>query len=39
LIPNKIEPAITSKTKAILPVHYSGHPVELDYIYDIDEKI
>jgi len=36
--PNKIEPAITSKTKAILPVHYSGHPVELDYIYDIAKK-
>jgi dTDP-4-amino-4,6-dideoxygalactose transaminase len=36
--PNKIENAITSKTKAILPVHYSGHPVELDYIYDIAKK-
>ncbi len=36
--PNKIESAITSKTKAILPVHYSGHPVELDYIYDIAKK-
>ena len=36
--PKKIESAITSKTKAILPVHYSGHPVELDYIYDIAKK-
>ncbi|ACI18597.1 DegT/DnrJ/EryC1/StrS family aminotransferase [Dictyoglomus thermophilum] len=36
--PNKIESAITNKTKAILPVHYSGHPVELDTIYDIAEK-
>ncbi len=35
---NKIESAITKKTKAILPVHYSGHPVELDAIYEIAER-
>lgn len=36
--PNKIEAAITKKTKAILPVHYSGHPVDLDPIYEIAEE-
>lgn len=36
--PLKIEKAITSKTKAILPVHYAGHPVELDTIHAIAEK-
>jgi dTDP-4-amino-4,6-dideoxygalactose transaminase len=30
--PLKVEAAITSKTKMILPVHYAGHPVELDSI-------
>jgi len=36
--PDKIEAAITPSTKAILPVHYSGHPVELDSIYEIASK-
>jgi len=27
--PDLIEEAITKKTKAIVPVHYSGHPAEL----------
>ncbi|MBM7581717.1 dTDP-4-amino-4,6-dideoxygalactose transaminase [Caldicoprobacter guelmensis] len=36
--PEKIERAITPRTRAIIPVHYSGHPVELDYIYEIAEK-
>lgn len=36
--PSKIESAITRRTKAILPVHYSGHPVDLDTIYKIAEK-
>lgn len=26
----RVERAITSRTKAILPVHFAGHPVELD---------
>jgi dTDP-4-amino-4,6-dideoxygalactose transaminase len=30
--PVKVEAAITSKTRMILPVHYAGHPVELDSI-------
>lgn len=36
--PDKIEDAVTAKTKAIMPVHYSGHPVDLDAIYDIAER-
>ena len=36
--PDKIEDAVTTKTKAIMPVHYSGHPVDLDAIYDIAER-
>jgi dTDP-4-amino-4,6-dideoxygalactose transaminase len=31
----KIEAAITPRTKAIIPVHYSGHPVELDAILEL----
>jgi len=33
--PKNIEKAITPKTRAILPVHYSGHPVDLDPIYEL----
>ncbi|MBC7363279.1 MAG: DegT/DnrJ/EryC1/StrS aminotransferase family protein [Candidatus Aminicenantes bacterium] len=36
--PLKIEKAITPRTKAILPVHYSGHPVELDAINEIARR-
>lgn len=34
----KIEAAITSRTKAILPVHFAGIPVDLDPIYAIAKK-
>lgn len=30
--PNRIEDKIGPKTKAILPVHYAGHPVDIDAI-------
>ncbi|MDR2646337.1 MAG: DegT/DnrJ/EryC1/StrS family aminotransferase [Holosporaceae bacterium] len=33
--PNHIYDACTSKTKAIMPVHYAGMPVDLDPIYEI----
>lgn len=33
--PVKVREAITSKTRAILPVHYTGHPVEMDSIMSI----
>jgi dTDP-4-amino-4,6-dideoxygalactose transaminase len=34
----QIEDAITEKTKAIMPVHFAGIPVDLDPIYAIAEK-
>jgi perosamine synthetase len=33
--PVEIEKAITSKTKAIIPVHLYGHPADMDSILDI----
>ena len=33
--PDKIENSITDKTKAIIPVHYAGHPCEMDEIMKI----
>ena len=33
-----IEDAITERTKAILPVHYSGQPAEMDTIMDIAHR-
>jgi len=33
--PNKIEEAITPKTKAIIPVHFAGQPCEMDKILEI----
>ncbi|MDC0253342.1 DegT/DnrJ/EryC1/StrS family aminotransferase [Bacteriovoracales bacterium] len=35
---NKVEEAITEKTKAIMPVHYSGQPVEMDKLLKIANK-
>ncbi len=34
----QIEKAITSKTKAIIPVHYGGQPCDLDEINDIAKR-
>lgn len=36
--PNKIESAITPKTKAIIPVHIGGCPANMDKILDIAKK-
>lgn len=33
-----IEEAITSKTKAIMPVHFAGHPCDMDKIMDLAKK-
>jgi dTDP-4-amino-4,6-dideoxygalactose transaminase len=33
--PIAVERAITPRTKAILPVHYGGHPVDLDEVMDL----
>jgi len=30
--------AITPRTKAIIPVHYAGHPVDLDPIFELSRK-
>lgn len=35
---DKIEELITSKTKAILPVHIYGHPVDMDKVMEIAKK-
>jgi UDP-4-amino-4,6-dideoxy-N-acetyl-beta-L-altrosamine transaminase len=35
--PNEVQRRITSKTKAILPVDYAGHPTDLDEILDLAE--
>jgi dTDP-4-amino-4,6-dideoxygalactose transaminase len=36
--PKEIEKKITQKTKAIVPVHYSGQACDLDKIYSIADK-
>ena len=36
--PNEVEKAITSKTKAVIPVHYGGQPCDMDEIIDISKK-
>ena len=38
LDPEAAAKAITSRTKAIIPVHYAGHPVDLDPIFDLAKK-
>jgi len=35
---SKIEALITSKTKAIIPVHFAGQPCDMDEIYTIAKK-
>lgn len=35
---SKIEEKITEKTKAIIPVHFAGQPVDMDKILEIAEK-
>ncbi|OGW41346.1 MAG: UDP-4-amino-4,6-dideoxy-N-acetyl-beta-L-altrosamine transaminase [Nitrospirae bacterium RBG_13_39_12] len=36
--PTKIEKKLTKKTKLIVPVHYAGHPADLEKIYKIAKK-
>lgn len=36
--PEKIEQAVTEKTKAIVPVHYGGYPADMDSMIEIAQK-
>lgn len=36
--PDKLEKAITKKTKAIMPVHYTGEPVEMEPVMYVAQK-
>ena len=36
--PALVERAITSRTRAILAVHYAGHPAELDHLWEIARR-
>jgi dTDP-4-amino-4,6-dideoxygalactose transaminase len=36
--PNKIEDAITPKTRAIIPVHFGGRPCDMDAVMDIAQR-
>lgn len=38
LDPEKIEPAVTSKTRAIMPVHLYGHPCDMDPVMNIARR-
>jgi len=38
LSPKAVEAAVTPRTRAILAVHYAGHPVDLDPIEDIAKQ-
>jgi dTDP-4-amino-4,6-dideoxygalactose transaminase len=38
LDPQAVAAAITPRTKAIIPVHFAGHPVDLDAIYAIAKR-
>lgn len=35
---NLIEKLITEKTRLIVPVHYAGHPVDMEKIWDLAQK-
>jgi perosamine synthetase len=35
---NKIEAAVTKETKAIMPVHIGGYPVDLDKVLEVGKK-
>src|SRR5690606_17113233 len=36
--PAAVERAITPRTRAVVPVHYAGHPAELDPLFDLAER-
>jgi len=36
--PRQIERAITSRTRAVIPVHFAGHPCEMDQVLEIANR-
>ncbi len=38
ITPDAVEAAITSRTKAIIPVHYAGAPADIDAIRAVGER-
>ncbi|HEX4484937.1 MAG TPA: aminotransferase class I/II-fold pyridoxal phosphate-dependent enzyme, partial [Terriglobales bacterium] len=36
--PEQIEAKITYRTRAVLPVHYAGHPVNIDSVLEVAER-
>ena len=36
--PSRVESAITSKTRAVLPVHFAGRPCEMDPLCDLGKR-
>jgi dTDP-4-amino-4,6-dideoxygalactose transaminase len=38
MAPELVAAAITPRTKAVLPVHYAGHPVDMDPLYDLAQS-
>jgi perosamine synthetase len=36
--PERVEAALTSRTKAIIPVHFAGQPCEMDHLLDIARR-
>jgi dTDP-4-amino-4,6-dideoxygalactose transaminase len=36
--PQCIEKAVTSRTRAVIPVHYAGHPADMEAIRDIADR-
>jgi dTDP-4-amino-4,6-dideoxygalactose transaminase len=36
--PTRVEEALTLRTRAIIPVHYAGHPVDLDPIHELTRQ-
>ena len=38
LDPNEVEKYISPKTRAILPVHFAGHPCDMDHLMDIAKQ-
>lgn len=35
---NQVEAAVTPRTKAIMPVHFAGLPVDMDALYDLAQR-